>query len=59
MEDKTAKKIRRMHLHPARNAIFHFSPEHFADKDKDSAICEMPVFEGEGKKEKGCSLHIR
>src|ERR1700674_1503936 len=31
MEDKTAKRIRRMHLHPARNNVFHFLPDHFAE----------------------------
>jgi hypothetical protein len=52
MEDKTAKKIRRMNLHPARNAIFHFLPEDFAEKIKIQPPKQCLFLKARGKKKK-------
>jgi len=48
----TAKKIRRMHLHPARNAIFHFLPDHFAEKIKIQPPRQCLLLKARGKKKK-------
>jgi hypothetical protein len=53
MEDKTAKRIRRMNLHPARNsAVFHFSPDHFAKKIKVQPPAKCLFLKARGKKKK-------
>jgi hypothetical protein len=52
MEDKTAKRIRRMHLHPARNNVFHFLPDHFAEKIKIQPPAQCLFLKARGKEKK-------
>jgi hypothetical protein len=58
MEDRTAKRIKNMHLHPARNAVFHFLPERFAEKIKiqPPAKCLFLKARGKQKKDVYCSF---
>jgi hypothetical protein len=58
LEDKTAKRIKSMHLHPARNAIFHFLPERFAEKIKiqPPGKCLFLKARGKQKKDVYCSF---
>jgi hypothetical protein len=52
LEDETAKRIRRMNLHPARNNVFHFLPEHFAEKIKIQPPAKCLFLKARGKKKK-------